>query len=108
MKRQNRTILSRLRVIDQPRVQAFNLSDALAEFRAQLERDAGTPLHEVETNAGTPLHEVETNAACVLDDLCVFLGFGDVLRAKVLGHAGVAGLEQFLESTVSLRVEEAP
>ena len=97
MKRRNQTILSRLPLSTaaQPQVQVFNLSDALAEFRAQLEHDAGVPLQEI-----------ETNAACVLNDLCVFLGFGDALRAKVLGQQGVAGLERFLESAVSLRVKE--
>jgi hypothetical protein len=99
VKKQNQTILSRLPLsrsfaptTAQPQVQIFNLSDALAEFRRRLEADAGAPLHDV-----------ETNAALVLNDLCAFLGFGETLRAKILGPDAVAFVDRFLESHIQLK-----
>jgi len=91
MKQQNPIIFSHwpLATRVQPPVHIFNLSDALAEFRTQLERDAGEPLQNI-----------ETSAALVLDDLCVFLGFGPALRAKVLGQPAATFVEQFAATTI--------
>lgn len=66
-------------------VHIFNLSDALAEFRAQLEREAGCPFDQI-----------EVSASFVLDDLCAFLGFGPSLRDKVLGRDAVMFVDHFL------------
>jgi hypothetical protein len=98
VKRRNQAILSQLPLttLVQPQVQIFNLSDALAEFRAQLERDAGVPLQDI-----------ETSAALVLDDLCIFLGFSETLRAKVVGREAAAFVEQFIESKICLCEEKA-
>ena len=78
MKSQNQITLSRcpLPTAVEPHVQIFNLSDELAKFRAQLEREAGLPLQEI-----------ELNAALLLDDLIAFLEFGEAQRAKILGQA---------------------
>ncbi len=100
MKSQNQThsriILSHcpLPTAVEPQVHIFNLSDALAEFRARLEREAGAPVWDV-----------ETRAAFVLDDLCRFLGFDSALRAKVLGQEAVAQVDRFLDE---IGIEEAP
>lgn len=109
MKRRNQVILSRLPLATvaqptsassglgeigravEPQVQIFNLSDALAEFRIQLERDAGMPLQDI-----------ETSAAFVLDDLCSFLGFGTVLRAKVIGQDAAILIDSFLDRHMQL------
>ncbi len=47
MESRNSIILSRCPLP----MQIFNLSDELAKFRAQLEREAGLPLQEIELNA---------------------------------------------------------
>jgi hypothetical protein len=98
VKKQNQTILSRLPLsrsfaptTAQPQVQIFNLSDALAEFRRRLEADADAPLQDV-----------ETSAAFVLNDLCAFLGFGETLRAKILGPDATAFVDRFLDEGVEL------
>ncbi len=72
-----------------PRVEVFSLSDALAQFRAQLEQDAGVPICEIETSAAT-----------LLDDLCTFLGFGPEKRAKIIGSESDAAtlVEAFLDA----------
>lgn len=72
-------------------VQIFNLSDALAQFRAQLEQEAGAPASRIETTAGF-----------VLDDLVAFLGFGPTLRAKILGPQTITAVDAFLDSRVEL------
>jgi hypothetical protein len=78
-------------ILAQRGVETANLSDLLADFRRQLEQDAG----------GIPLDQVLTSPALVLDDLCVFLGFGLKLRAKVLGPSADR-VEDFLSSRISL------
>lgn len=72
-----------------PQVQVFNLSDALAKFRAQLERDAGEPACNI-----------TTSVAILLDDLCAFLGFGPEKRAKIIGSESDAAalVEAFLDA----------
>jgi len=74
-----------------PRPKIEVLSKALAEFRQQLERDAGAPVCDI-----------TANAALILDDLCTFLDFGPRLRAQVLGSETDAAVEVFLDSRVEM------
>jgi hypothetical protein len=69
-------------------LETANLSDLLADFRQQLEHDAGV----------TSADLIETNAALFLHDLCNYLGFSPRLRAKVVGTPAAAAVESFLAS----------
>lgn len=64
----------------------MNLSDLLAGFRQQLERDAGVPTIDL----------IETNAALFLSDLCNYLGFSPELRDKVIGEQAAATTRDFI------------
>ena len=83
-------------ILSQRGVETANLSDLLADFRRQLEQDAG----------GVPLDQVTTSPALVLYDLCVFLGFSLRLQAKVVGPSADR-VEDFLSSRFGLYARPA-
>lgn len=79
-------------ILAQRGIETANLSDLLADFRRQLERDAD----------GIPIHEITATPATILSDLCAYLGFGPKLTAKILGPSTLAQVENFLNSRVGL------
>ena len=78
-------------ILSQRGVETANLSDLLADFRRQLEQEAGVPAQEITT---TP--------ALILRDLCIFLEFGPKLTAKILGPSYSRQVEAFLDSRVTI------
>jgi hypothetical protein len=76
-------------------IQYASLTDLLAHFRQQLERENGKPIGELS----------EVNAAEVISDLCVFLGLSDLNRRKVLGASAAAHIDQTLAARVELIVQ---
>jgi hypothetical protein len=78
-------------ILSQRGVETANLSDLLAEFRCQLERDAD----------GVPIHQITTTPALILHDLCNFLCFDPKLTAKILGPSYSGQVEDFLDSRVT-------
>jgi len=71
-------------------VEYASLTSLLQDFRRQLERDSGGPVHELN----------EINAAELLSDLCVFLCMSDQNRRKVLGARAATHLDQTLTERV--------
>jgi hypothetical protein len=67
-------------------VEYASMTSLLQDFRRQLERDSGGPVHELN----------EINAAELLSDLCVFLGLSAQNRRKVLGMRAATYLDQAL------------
>ncbi len=74
-------------------VKSANLSDLLADFREQLERDAGVDSVVL----------IETNAALLLSDLCNYLGFSPGLCDKVVGTQAAAMTRDFIATRFTTR-----
>jgi hypothetical protein len=74
-------------------LQYRNMSDLLKDFRQHLEREAETPIEQLDTNAALLLH-----------DLCMFLKLGEPQRQKVLGRSAVAFVKAELDARVRLPV----
>ncbi len=62
-----------------------DLSDLLAQFRRHVEREAGTPVEQLDANAALLLH-----------DLCEFLKLDAPQRQRVLGQPAVAFVHMVL------------
>jgi hypothetical protein len=75
------------------RLEYRNMSDLLKDFRQYLEREAGTPVQQI-----------ETSAALFLNDLCQFLELGEAQRQKVLSKSAVAFVRAELDARVRLPV----
>lgn len=73
-------------ILSQRGVETANLSDLLADFRQQLEHEAGVASADL----------IETNAALFLSDLCNYLGFSPRLHDKVVGAQAAAMARDFM------------
>ncbi len=71
-------------------IQYESMTDLLTHFRQTLERENSKPINEL----------TEVNAAEVISDPCVFLGFSDQNRRKILGARAAMYIDQTLAAQV--------
>ena len=66
----------------------------LSDFRKTLERESSGSINRI-----------EGNAACLLSDLCIFLGLSDENRRKVLGSDGARFVDSVLNAPITWPVK---
>jgi hypothetical protein len=76
-------------------VEYASMTSLLQDFRRQLERGSGEPIHEL----------TEVNAAELISDLCVFLGLSDQNRRKVLGARAATHIDRALTARARVMLE---
>ena len=75
-------------------VEYKSMTVLLSDFRKTLERE----------NGGS-INRLESNAACLLSDLCIFLGLSDENRRKVLGSDGAGFVDTVLNAPITPPIE---